>query len=324
MVSVVVPAQGLTRWLPEALQSVRNQSWSDFECLVVATPGSRTSLGDSIDLLADDSRFRILERPKVSLGNARNEGIRASGAPYVAFLDADDVWLPHKLEVQLSLLRARRDTQAVVSGYILADARLRPTGVILPHESSLYRWLMSAGPGWLLGSTTLFRTGAIHELGLFDESMGVSADLDLAVRLQRRFDPLFFEAPLTVYRVHRQGLHLQTSVRDVERRWVIDRYISEADRQRAIANLNLRLAYGYWRDGQPGRGVVRLSQALRRPGVVASVPTIVVADRARRRWNKTVRAIGASTLQDALREVGPAPILSPDSLPSDYAEPERQ
>ena len=112
-VSVVIPLFNKAAYIQRCLDSVIQQTLSDFEVIVV-DDGS-TDGGDAIAASQSDPRFRVLRQPNAGPGAARNRGIAAAGAEYIAFLDADDAWLPTFLERNISLLD-RHPAVACVSG----------------------------------------------------------------------------------------------------------------------------------------------------------------------------------------------------------------
>ncbi len=107
IVSVVMPSVNSARHISDALHSVINQSLKEFEIIVV-DGGSTDGTRDIVTMLANsDSRIRLITNDDdQGPAHARCVGIRAAKGDYVAFLDADDFWLPSKLEAQVSFMRA--------------------------------------------------------------------------------------------------------------------------------------------------------------------------------------------------------------------------
>lgn len=106
LVSVVMPAFAAERFLPETLASLRAQSFADWECLVVddASPDRTAAL--AAEAAATDPRIKLLRQPQNrGVAAARNAALAAATGRYVAFLDADDLWLPAKLERQLAFMQ---------------------------------------------------------------------------------------------------------------------------------------------------------------------------------------------------------------------------
>ena len=103
-VSVVVPTYNRAGTLPRALKSVLNQDFTDFE-LIVVDDGSTDDTTAAVKEL-DDPRIRYIQQDNAGVATARNTGIRAARAEFIALLDSDDEWLPGKLGAEVAALRA--------------------------------------------------------------------------------------------------------------------------------------------------------------------------------------------------------------------------
>jgi glycosyltransferase involved in cell wall biosynthesis len=115
-ISVVIPLYNKAPHIQRALQSVLNQTWSDFELLVV-DDGS-TDEGPAIVEGNRDGRIRLIRQCNAGPAMARNRGLADAVGEYIAFLDADDEWLPEFLEVSLAILEKQpAEVATVSSGY---------------------------------------------------------------------------------------------------------------------------------------------------------------------------------------------------------------
>jgi Glycosyl transferase family 2 len=116
-VSVVVPLYNKERWIRRALDSISAQNFTDFELLVV-DDGSSDGGPQMVSKYAD-SRFRLIMQANAGPGAARNRGIAEAKGEFVAFLDADDEWLPNHLENSVGILdNLSSEVASVTSGYI--------------------------------------------------------------------------------------------------------------------------------------------------------------------------------------------------------------
>ena len=115
-VSVIVPLFNKVKYVERALNSIRAQGFSDFEVIVV-DDGS-TDGGAEIARRCCDPRFRVISQANRGPGAARNRGLTEARAPYIAFLDADDVWLPMFLGTNVKILEANPEAAAVCGGWI--------------------------------------------------------------------------------------------------------------------------------------------------------------------------------------------------------------
>lgn len=121
LVSIVMPAFNAERHIAESIQTVLEQTFVDWE-LIVVDDGSTDSTAEVVARYqADDPRIHLVRRDNGGQAAARNTGIRHSSAPLVAFLDADDLWLPEKLERQLDILQQTNADLVYSDGYVFYD-----------------------------------------------------------------------------------------------------------------------------------------------------------------------------------------------------------
>lgn len=108
MISIVIPAYNAAPFLEETLNSVINQNYNDFELFVVID-GATDSTEEIARGFESDSRVKVISKPNSGVSDTRNRGFHASKGNYIAFLDADDVWLPTRLEVMLKAFAENQD-----------------------------------------------------------------------------------------------------------------------------------------------------------------------------------------------------------------------
>lgn len=121
LVSIVMPAFNAERHIAESIQTVLEQTFADWE-LIVVDDGSTDSTAEVVARYqADDPRILLVRRDNGGQAAARNTGICHSSAPVVAFLDADDLWLPEKLARQLDTLQQTNADLVYSDGYVFYD-----------------------------------------------------------------------------------------------------------------------------------------------------------------------------------------------------------
>ena len=97
-VSVVVPAYNVVKYISECLESIKAQTFKDFECIVVNDGSTDNTLSLIEKVTAGDDRFRILSQENGGLSHARNEGMKLARGEYLQFIDGDDFVAPDLLE----------------------------------------------------------------------------------------------------------------------------------------------------------------------------------------------------------------------------------
>lgn len=187
-VSVVIPAHNAMAYLPETLASVLNQTYQNFEVLIV-DDGSEDDLQGWYAQLSEPvkSKVRLLSQANKGTCRARNAGIAATHNPYVAFLDADDIWLPQKLERQVALLSSSPDVSLVYCWSATIDS-------VGAHLGRMYagRLQRNVWAGLLVKnvistpSAVLVRRSCLEAVGGFDTDLfAYIEDKDLWLRIAR-------------------------------------------------------------------------------------------------------------------------------------------
>jgi glycosyltransferase involved in cell wall biosynthesis len=180
-ISVILPTRDRATMLMGALHQALSQERVRLEVIVV-DDGSTDETSARLAAL-DDPRLRIIRRDaSPGLASARNRAIAEANAPWIAFLDDDDMWAPWKLRTQLDAILADGGSFVYSSG-VVVDESLRVVRVIeapAPEElpGRILRWNVVGGP-----STMMVRSDMLRELGGFDERFRVMEDWDLWIRL---------------------------------------------------------------------------------------------------------------------------------------------
>lgn len=131
-VSIVMPVFNAAPYLREAVESVRNQTWQDWELLMVDDHSRDDSRRIMEELAREDGRIRLFSTGEGEKGaaDARNLGTRHAAGRYLAFLDSDDLWMAEKLEKELAFLRQKEAAFAFTS-YEFGDEAARGTGKVV-------------------------------------------------------------------------------------------------------------------------------------------------------------------------------------------------
>jgi len=199
-VSIIIPTYNSAQYLTDAIDSVLGQTVGDLEVLVI-DDGSTDNTESVMRRYAGSVRYIRQENRGVAA--ARNRGIAESLGRYVAFLDADDTWLPDKLERQINALGARPDKRFCYTAFTLVTADLSPLGIVRSnrHGAALEDLLMN---GNVVGSicTVLCERSLFETSGGFDQGLSQCADWDMWVRLAALTEFLYLYQPTVTYRQH--------------------------------------------------------------------------------------------------------------------------
>ena len=190
LVSAIIPTYNYGRFVARAIESVLQQTHGRVECVVV-DDGSTDDTSAVLEPFRD--RIRAISQPNSGLSAARNTGIQAASGQFIALLDADDYWLPRKIELQVSLLAERPDVGAVGCGRRHVTAEGKVTAEIVARDST-GRWeddvrAVALRRLWVGGSGSglLARREVFDSVGLFDTSLKAAEDWDMWLRIVSRF-----------------------------------------------------------------------------------------------------------------------------------------
>ena len=212
-VSVIMNCLNCEKYLEEALQSVRRQTFSDWE--IVFWDNASTDRSGEIARGSDRRMRYFCGDHTVSLGQARNHALAEARGEFIAFLDSDDIWQADKLEKQLALFKGRPEVGLVFSDCIDFDehgVEYRRFKIEKPPRGDVFRHLLT--DYFLPLVTVVVRRSVLDGLGeLFDPRFSVMEEADLFVRVAKECEVDFVDEPLARYRIHatnlsKRGRHL--------------------------------------------------------------------------------------------------------------------
>lgn len=208
-VSIVIPAFNYAQFLPKALNSALNQTGPPFEVIVV-DDGSTDNTREVVAQYGD--RVRYIYQKNSGLAASRNTGIRAARFDYLAFLDADDEWLPGFLSTLIAKLHELPDEFAVVACrdiYVKADGQriamkqlTAPTAREITCRDILLKTQFSA-------DAVVVKRSAFDQCGLFDETLRSSEDRDMWLRIAARRRIFLLAERLALIRKHGNNMSKQ-------------------------------------------------------------------------------------------------------------------
>ncbi|MEO1622225.1 MAG: glycosyltransferase family A protein [Cyanobacteria bacterium J06632_3] len=183
-ITAVIPAYNAAAYLPATIQSVIDQSWSDWELLVI-DDGSTDETPDIVRRFsAKDSRVRLIRKENGGVSSARNLGAQKARSSLVAFLDADDRWLADKLECHVAYMRSHPHVGVSFARVEFITAEGQSTqkltnnivSQLSPHDFFYTNPTVTT-------SNMVIRKGLFEAMGGFDRSMQYNEDVDLLLRI---------------------------------------------------------------------------------------------------------------------------------------------
>jgi glycosyltransferase involved in cell wall biosynthesis len=293
LVSVVIPAFNARRYVGQAIKSALDQTYPEIEVILV-DDGSTDGTAEVPETC--DPRVRVIAQPNRGVAMARNAGIEASSGDYVAFLDADDLWLPSKIARQMSIATRSREVGLVFCGYSVIRDDLEERYRVPVRRPRRRVRAMATNDAWgiLLPSTGLIPRVVFSELGAFDPALSTAADHEFMTRISRRYEVDAVRACLTLYRAHGGQMHRDVRAFDEDAQVLIDSVEQtigpDPDRcRRAIANLEVRLAHRWAACGDLPRSARHVSRALQAdPSRLVLAPAAAAA---RRLWYRLLSVV---------------------------------
>jgi glycosyltransferase involved in cell wall biosynthesis len=213
-ISVIIPAYNAAEFIGDSLSSVKAQAIQDLQIIVV-DDGSTDGTADRV--AAEHPDVELIRKANGGAATARNRGIAAAHGDYLAFLDADDIWLPGKLAAQWRHLQAHPDIHLVCTGFerwqqtasgrypplepLIAEAAAIPDTELDTERSGwIYHQLLLDCHVWT--STVMLRRAILERTGTFDESLRLGQDYDFWLRASRVTPIHTLRRPMALYRQH--------------------------------------------------------------------------------------------------------------------------
>jgi glycosyltransferase involved in cell wall biosynthesis len=214
LVSVIIPAYNYARYIPGAVNSVLAQTYQDYEIVVVddgSTDDTRQALGDSLH------KITYVYQQNRGVSAARNVGLERSHGELIAFLDADDSWVPDKLDRQVRFLRDHTTIGLVCSGAEHINDGEGDASPTSPQPLDCSIWLNNGvivkdafsvllETNFIITSTVVIRRECIRKVGTFDESLRSVEDRDLWLRTARHFPIAYMPGAVVQKRSHPNNL----------------------------------------------------------------------------------------------------------------------
>ena len=255
LVSVITATYDMGRYVAQTVDSILAQTYREVECVVV-DDGSTDDTQAVLSRYADDPRVRVFRQENAGQTAAKNRGLREARGELIGFCDADDLWHPDKLEVQLPSF-ANAGTGVVYSDFRFIDE----TGGLLPtHRPRTYSGRITGrllADNFIHFPTALVRREALDRAGGFDETLTMAIDYDLWLRISLDWDFTYLPRILVDYRIWSGQMSHRTAERLDNAFLMMRRFLAEhpgsvtgAERRNAWAHTFVSRGMWHAREGR--------------------------------------------------------------------------
>lgn len=211
LISVVIPSYNSAKFLPTAVSSVVDQTYKNFEIIIVddCSNDDTERVVKTFSLSNRNIKY-IKHDENKGLSSARNTGIMAAKGDFIAFLDADDIWSPRKLEYQYRKFEDNPKLGVVFTGYTLIDLNKRIRREYCPprfnNQYDFARNLLVRNIVTGSASSVMTKKECFEKVGLFDTALKAAEDWDMWMRIAHNFTFGAVESPCVTYVEHSQNM----------------------------------------------------------------------------------------------------------------------
>jgi len=208
LVSVIIPCYNGEKFIADAIESVLNQTYQNWE-LIIIDDGSTDNSEDIVKKIITDSQIKLIKHKyNKGIAKTKNTGIANAKGKYIAFLDQDDIWLNSKLELQLKCFElANSDIGVVCTGMIFTDDVLRPRYIFkgfddIDQEKLIKNLYLKPANS---SSIMMVKKECFDRIGTFNEDLIGWDDYELLMRLATISKIKYIRKPLIKKRIHKDN-----------------------------------------------------------------------------------------------------------------------
>lgn len=211
VVSLIVPCYNQAQYLGEALQSVLNQSFTKWECIIVNDGSLDCTEEIALNWCKKDSRFIYFKKENGGLSSARNAGLQLSKGDYIQFLDSDDLLAPDKLFYSIKLFDANTKLDVVITNYNMLDSKDTQIKPPVYNISNVHFSFDTIVNQWDIDFTipihcALFKKSSVGNLQ-FNEMLKAKEDWLFWVQFfKNSYNVTFINQQLVSYRLHEKSM----------------------------------------------------------------------------------------------------------------------
>jgi glycosyltransferase involved in cell wall biosynthesis len=249
LVSVIIPSYNGEKYIAETIQSALFQTYRNLEIIVV-DDGSTDGQNVLVKKLCEQhNNLMLLCQKNQGVSAARNNGFNHSKGEYMAFLDADDVWLPENLQLKLNKFQNSDFGLVHSDAFLINENSELIHGVLCGKEGALLDGLLAMKGTEVPGpSSILIKREVVNEVGLFDINLSTAADRDFFIRVASKYKIGRVETTTWKYRVHGSNMHKNIALMTRDNLYIFKKsnnanlFHSNSFKEKCYANLYLILS----------------------------------------------------------------------------------
>lgn len=234
MFSVVIPLYNKELSIGDTIQSVLNQTYQDFEIVVINDGSTDNSL--NIVEQINDSRIRVINKPNGGVSSARNKGIEESNFEWIAFLDGDDLWLENHLVILKDMIEAHPADKVFTTSFVFSDKKYieeKENSFTYTRIENYCKASLSHFNKTLISSITIcIHKEVFNNAGVFNTKYIRGEDIDLWIRILRIYDLIYTQRKTAIYRKEAENRSdisyvsvKRTFLADIDFKNISDKYV---------------------------------------------------------------------------------------------------
>lgn len=264
-VSIIIPTYNRAHLLGRAIQSVLNQTYKDFE-LIVVDDGSTDNTEQIVRSFSDERIRYVRHKKNKGVAAARNTGIKTARGEYMAFQDSDDEWLPEKLEKQTGIFEtALPEVGVVYTGvHRLKNNRKAyiPSSGITQKEGYIFSSLLKGN--FISTPAALVKKECFQRAGMFDERFPSAEDRELFIRISKYYQFRCIDEPLVIAYHQPDSISANQSARVRALELIYEKHFEDIKKdRRVLASHCLNLGHHLCAGGELNRGRNYLIKAVK-------------------------------------------------------------
>jgi glycosyltransferase involved in cell wall biosynthesis len=265
-VSVVIPTYNRAHLINRSIQSVLDQTYQDFEIIVVDDASSDNT--EEVVTSLDNERISYIRHEKnKGAAAARNTGIKLARGYYIAFQDSDDIWLQEKLEKQMKVFKTESPNIGVVyvgCSRIIGNNTINyfPSSQVSTKEGNIHQQLLDLN--FVTTASILAPIEYLEKVGMFDENFPRLQDWDLVIRLSKYYNFKYIDEPLLIQYFTADSISADQEALISALKLLLKKHFQEFERNdKALASHQYWLGRLLCQSGRRKEGRTYLLQALK-------------------------------------------------------------